>query len=443
MEATVTQKQEAIGEWEVEGQAQLEIWEQVEAKIGLDLERTARETKALQRKREIGSAKDLLRLIMFYVSSNWSLRLVGVWALLTGIGFLSDVAILKRLRNSQRWIGTLVVGLLQKRATALKSMSGVRLRVVDATTIGIPGGSGMDWRLHLSIDLGNLCLDELELTDQKGGESLSRFTTQNNEIVVADGAYPFASGMGPVLQSGAGLLVRIHWRNMPLLGSEEQRFEIIPWLKTLSTLSETSVSMQTPQGQFPLRLIASPLPPEQAAEARRRTRLRHKRKRKRLNENTLLAAGFVLVLTNLPADTWPAPLVLVLYRMRWQIELCMKRLKSLLEFDHLRAKDPRLVQTYLLTKLLLALLVDQMTHQVSLQHADWFDSLERPLSVYRLTALFYDAFRQIIAGPWVASLPLFLGRLQRYLCDSPRARPQQLAWVRAFIQHLSVSRSFP
>jgi len=443
MEATVAQKQQVREGWETEGHPLLESWERMEEKIGLDLERTARETKALQRKREIGSAKDLLRLILFYVSSNWSLRLVGAWALLNGIGFLSDVAILKRVRNSQRWIGTLVVGLLQKRATALQSMSGVRLRVVDATTIGIPGGTGMDWRLHLSIDLGNLCLDEVELTDQRGGESLSRFTAHNNEIMVADGAYPYASGMGPVLQSGAGLVVRIHWRKLPLLGAEGQHFEIIPWLKTLSTLSETSVSMHTPQGQFPLRLIACPLPPEQAAEARRRTRLRHQRKRKRLHENTLLAAGFVLVLTNLAADTWSPQLVLVLYRMRWQIELSIKRLKSLLEFDHVRAKDPRLVQTYLLTKLLLALLIDQMSNHSSLQHPDWFDSLERPLSVYRLTALFYDAFRQIIAGPWVSALPLFFRRLQRYLCDSPRARPQQLAWVRAFIQHISASRSFP
>ncbi|RPJ19918.1 MAG: hypothetical protein EHM33_29545 [Chloroflexi bacterium] len=443
MEGTVTQKQQIHAGWDAEGQAGLASWEQVAETIGLDLEGTARETKALQRKREISSAKDLLRLILFYVSSNWSLRLVGIWALLQGIGSLSDVAILKRVRNSQRWIGTLVVGLLQKRATALQSMSGVRLRVVDATTIGIPGGSGMDWRLHLSLDLGNLCLDEVTLTDQQGGESLTRFTTQSNEIVVADGAYPFASGMGPVFQSGAGLVVRIHWRNMPLLGAQEQRFEIIPWLKTLNSLSETSVSMHTPQGQFPLRLMACPLPPEQAAEARRRTRQRHKHKRKRLNENTLLAAGFVLVLTNLSAETWPPALVLVLYRMRWQIELSIKRLKSLLEFDHLRAKDPRLVQTYLLTKLLLALFVDQMTNPVSLQHPDWFDDLERPLSVYRLTALCYAALRQIIAGLWVSALPLFFGRLQRYICDSPRARPQQLAWVRAFIQHISVSRSFP
>ena len=86
----------------VRGKQVLESWERLEEEIGLDLEETAKETKALQRKRGIGSAKDLLRLILFYASSDWSLRLVGAWALLSGIGHLSDVAVLKRLRNSQK-----------------------------------------------------------------------------------------------------------------------------------------------------------------------------------------------------------------------------------------------------------------------------------------------------------------------------------------------------
>ena len=418
-------------------------WESFQERLGIDLERTAKETKAIQRKREISSAKDLLRLILFYATSDWSLRLVGAWALLQGIGYLSDVAILKRLRNSKAWIGKLVFMVMQKRVAALKRLPGVRLRVIDATTINIPGSKGIDWRLHLSFDLGNLCLDGVEITDRYGGESLARFEAQSNEIWVADGAYPFASGMAPMLHTGAGLIVRINWRNVPVRGLDGQRFEIIPWLKTLSTLSEKLIWMNTPQGWFQFRLIASPIPPDKIEEARRRVRLRHQRKKRPLNENTLLAAGFVLLLTNLSAETWPRQLVLALYRMRWQIELYIKRLKSLLAFDHLRAKDPSIVQTYLLAKVLLALMVDEMTKQMSLQHPDWFDSIDRPVSAYRITALFYDAFRLIIAGPWVSSLKQFFHLMQRYLCNSPRTRPQQLAWVRAFIQHISMAGTFP
>jgi len=230
---------------------------------------------------------------------------------------------------------------------------------------------------------------------------------------------------------------------VPILGPNGQRFEIVPWLKTLTELSEKTIWMKTPQDWLQFRLIAAPIPPEKAEEARRRTRLRHQRKQQPINENTLFAAGFVLLLTNLPAENWSGQMILTLYRMRWQIELCIKRLKSLLNFDHLRAKDPRVVQTYLLAKLLMALMIEQMTKQASLQYPDWFDSIERPVSVYRITSLFHDAFRHIIAGHWVSTLQQFLGLLRRYLCDSPRDRPQQLAWVRAFIFHVSMSGSFP
>ncbi len=38
----------------------------LQQKLGIDLDGTALETKALQRKREIASVTDLLRLILFY-----------------------------------------------------------------------------------------------------------------------------------------------------------------------------------------------------------------------------------------------------------------------------------------------------------------------------------------------------------------------------------------
>jgi len=439
----VLQKQQEEPTALKQGEELFESWEILQKKLAIDLESTAREAKAIQRKREISNAADLLRLILFYATSDWSLRLVGAWAFLSGIGFLSDVAVLKRLRNSKIWLGKLVVIIMQKRISVLKNLPGVRLRVVDATTISIPGSKGIDWRIHLSFDLGNLCLDGVEITDKYGGESLSRFEAQNNEILVADGAYPFISGMIPALNAGAGLIVRINWRNVPVLGPDGQRVEIIPWLKTITTLSEKLVWMKSPQGWCQFRLIASPLPPDKAEEARRRARLRHQRKQQPLNENTLLAAGFVLLLTNLPAETWTGCLVLALYRMRWQIELYIKRLKSVLNFDHLRAKNPRVAQTYLLAKLLIAFMVEELTNRANLLYPDWFDALERPVSIYRTTALFYEAFRQSIAGSWAAYLKQFFTFLRRYLCDAPRDRPQQLAWARAFITQTSMSGTFP
>jgi hypothetical protein len=421
-------------------------WEKVEETLGIDLEKTARETKAIQRIREIRHAGDLLRLILFYALSEWSLRLVGVWALVQGIGYLSDVAILNRLRKSHEWLGKLIVMLLQKRCSALEEMPGIRLRIVDATCVSRPGSHTTDWRTHLCFDLGNLCLDGIELTDRYGGENLTRFTPHPNEIRIADGAYSFANGMGPVLAEGAGLIVRINWRNVPVRMPDGQRFEIIPWLRRITEPTEHPIWFSTPQGWFPLRLIASPLPPEKAEAARRRARLRNQRKqlRHQPTDNTLFAAGFVILLTNLPVQNWSLTLVLTLYRVRWQVELVIKRLKSLIQYDHLRARDPHLAKTYLLAKLLVALILDELNYQTHCNQPDWFVSLDRPVSISRLTQFHLDVFRQLVCGTWPF---LHLHRLfivsRRYFCDHPRARLQQLAWFRAWAEHISLSSPCP
>ncbi|MCY0909737.1 MAG: transposase [Sulfobacillus thermotolerans] len=76
------------------------------------------------------------------------------------------------------------------------------------------------------------------------------------------------------------------------------------------------------------------------------------------SQEALKAANDVLILTTLSAAEADAAEILELYRLRWQIEIAFKRLKSLIHMDELRAFDPDLAQTYLLAKLLGAVLVD-------------------------------------------------------------------------------------
>ena len=148
-----------------------------------------------------------------------------------------------------------------------------------------------------------------------------------------------------------------------------------------------------------------------------------------------------MLVSNLALEAWPAEQVLRLYRLRWQVELLFKRLKSLLHLDHLRAQDPRLAQSYLLGKLLAALLLDRLTHQVRRLCPEWFQSLTRPVSVWRLTVLLYDIFRNQVRGE-ITLVGLFraLPYLGRFLRDPPRRRPQQLAYARSFLHRLSFSQ---
>ena len=56
-----------------------------------------------------------------------------------------------------------------------------------------------------------------------------------------------------------------------------------------------------------------------------------------------MTAGWLMLITSLPREAWPAERVLTLYRRRWQVELAFKRLKSLIGLEDLRVRYSELV----------------------------------------------------------------------------------------------------
>ena len=85
------------------------------------------------------------------------------------------------------------------------------------------------------------------------------------------------------------------------------------------------------------------------------------RKQKALDPRTLTAAEFLIIGTSLPVAGYPAEEVLAAYRLRWQIELAFKRLKSLLHIDKLPAHTDLGARSWLYPHLILALLCDDLS----------------------------------------------------------------------------------
>jgi len=66
----------------------------------------------------------------------------------------------------------------------------------------------------------------------------------------------------------------------------------------------------------------------------------------------------MMLLTSLSPASATAEEIVRLYRMRWQVELAFKRLKSLGGFATLQASDPRLARTWLLAHLIAVVLIE-------------------------------------------------------------------------------------
>lgn len=417
-------------------------WEErVLQAIPVDLEATARQTQALQRRREIKSAAALLRLILAYCVGDWPLRLVGLWAQVQELGSLSDVAVLKRLQKSESWLKVLISAMLETRCLALTTAYPARVRLVDGSSLSVPGSQGTDYRLHLSWDLGSQRIAEIEISTVKcGGETLARHLSQPGDIWLADRGYAQRAGVGAILDAGGEVVVRIGWAAFPLEHVAGTPFDLFAWLRSLTatTMAEQDVVMVTAERSYALRILAQPLPPAIAERKRRRIRRQASKRGTTPDQRTLEAAGYIMVITSLPQEQWTTAQVLQLYRLRWQIELLFKRLKSLLNLDHLRAKGPALAQTYLLGKLLAALIIDALTDQAMPRCPELFSDTRRPFSLWRWTALTYAFLFTAVCGhiSWVRLLEA-LPNSKRYLdTGSRRRRLSQASMAQDLLQNL-------
>lgn len=344
-------------------------FEHLVASLGGDevLAASARAHGAFLRPRGVRSARDLLRLVLMYGPGGLSLRAAAALAAQADISDISDVALLNRIRGSADWLEALCVALLNRAAapgsSPAASQEGSRpVSLIDASVIDAPGRAS-NYRLHLRWDARGQRIAAAQFTTTKTGERLDLLPPEAGTLVIADRGYPQPMGLSNVLAAGGDVLVRITWNSLCLTASDGQSLD---WLDLCAKARQTGLDMpvmvRKTRGRFdplPMRLVMIPKPPELAEQGRRKAKRKStKGRRKTIDPRTLACADYLIVLTSLP-NTVLADQLLALYRLRWQVELAFKRLKSLLHIDRLEARDPDLVKAWLYAHLLVALITEQ------------------------------------------------------------------------------------
>ncbi len=91
---------------------------------------------------------------------------------------------------------------------------------------------------------------------------------------------------------------------------------------------------------------------------------RSSRNQHQTDPRSYVAAEFLVLATSLPAEEFPAEEVLAVYRLRWQIELAFKRLKSLIKIDEIRTRTEAGTRCWLYANLIVALLADDCSQDL-------------------------------------------------------------------------------
>jgi hypothetical protein len=330
----------------------------------------AKTSGGVRRLRGAASLSSLLRTLLLHIAHGCSLRTTSVVAKAAGWADMSDVALLKKLRACEGWLCALCVGLLRDSGMSLPHVHrGLCMRLVDSTIIKEPGDTGSQWRVLYSLRVPDWQCDDFRLTSAKGagnGESLKYFTIKRGDCLLADRGFSQLAGIEHVYQNGGSVIVRLNDQSTPLELADGSPAVLLDWLAQLNKpghVGSLPVWLPAKKGikeRIPARLCAVRKSVEAAALAVRKLKQQASRKQSNLREATLEHSGWIVVLTTVDEATMNAPEVLEWYRVRWQIELAFKRLKSLGDVGHLPKRDAASSRAWVYGKLLIALLSEKM-----------------------------------------------------------------------------------
>lgn len=106
-----------------------------------------------------------------------------------------------------------------------------------------------------------------------------------------------------------------------------------------------------------LRLVAFRLSEESASRQRAGLRESMRKQGRVPSAKALELAGWRLLLTNAPVDKLPTRMMSYVYRMRWQVELIFRQMKTVVRVDQARSENPHRVQSEIWARLICAVLL--------------------------------------------------------------------------------------
>ena len=315
----------------------------------------AKETGALKRKREIKTSIDLLKLVFLYVANGLSHLEVSVVAKMKGIAQISDVGFMKRFAKCGKLIEWLLEN-LRPQATAHYSKPSkfekYDIKALDASVVTSGGKIRITHRLHFAIDIFLLKSDQYKITAQKIGESLTNFVVKATDLFLGDRAYGTKTSMEHCLANDGNFIFRIRKNAFDIYDKKGNKIDLIKKLRGIKknkTMRLNCFFISSTDKFVPIRICAM-IKPKDVVE--------------NPENDTDFMNNFIVLVTSILDNNISAKDILELYRLRWQIELYFKRLKSLMGFGDVPTKTEAHIKIWLNAKLAVAIMLEIMTAQV-------------------------------------------------------------------------------
>ena len=343
-------------------------WEDFLACFPANWREIAKATNVLKGQRKDKEPDKLMHVLMLHLLCGYSLRETSAIAAASGIASLSDVALLKRLRKSGDMFKELCAEMLVE-AKCNADFAQYRVRVVDGTLVKEPGQFGTQWRLHYSYSLSDMECDSFKITKAEGkgtGEGLEQFEINPGDIMLGARGFCRFNSIKYVAMKGGYICVRWNSGALPLYNEDGSAFDIGRFFKAHpreGMCGEASVFIHgdTPGDRLQCRVCIIRKNDESAARARRKVYRDSSKKQRTPTKLTLLACDFIVLITTLPREVFSLEKILELYRLRWQVELAFKRLKSIARIGALPKYTDSSARAWLYGKMFITLLLERIS----------------------------------------------------------------------------------
>lgn len=219
------------------------------------------------------------------------------------------------------------------------------LQILDSSYMGLPetlreeypgigGGQAAGMKLWLNYEYLRGEITALELTAGREADQKSRLHiehTQAGSLHLFDLGFFKQEIFAEFRRKAAYFISRyqtqtaLYWQS-----GDQQRIDLAYYLRNTQANQVDLSCLLGQKARVPVRLVCQRLPQKVAAERRRKAKQKAKADGRRMvpTKRTLQLLDWAIFITNVPTEMLSVDQILLVYRLRWQIELIFKLWKS-------------------------------------------------------------------------------------------------------------------
>jgi hypothetical protein len=253
---------------------------------------------------------------------------------------------------------------------------------------------------------------------------------KSGALIIRDLGYFSLESLKKIGEAGAFYISRLSISVNVYLNEEDKTpLNIIEYLEKTKKkkIKMIDIPVFLGKGKLKSRMIAAVVPEKVVKQRRERYKQDNKKEPSHLY---MRWSGFSIFVTNIPANTITGEFIIILYKIRWQIELFFKNFKSNLELDQLTGTNKHRIDCLIYGKLIV-ILTSISIHQFAVNIAK-----DKEVSGDKLTKwlMVGSRLQQAVETGNFEELLASLEKEIHLVCKQKRTRKTTLEQIEAFLE---------